>query len=583
MYLKQLELLGFKSFAKKTTLDFPRGVTVIIGPNGVGKSNLVDAVRWAMAEQSLKTLRGKKGEDLIFHGSSDRSTLSRARVSLTLAKVGDVVPLDLDEVVIERVLTKSGESDYFLNGKKVRLMDLETFLSASGVGSGSFRVLSQGMSDMLITLGPQEFREFIEDAAGVREFQDKRHRSLLKLRATAENLEKVSALLAELAPRLRFLKREVSKLNRKERVERSLRETAQKLFSVRYHRIIKKENEFAQKKKAILARIASVERSAPPRVNLTEIINEGEELARYPQRLPGKFVHFWGRVKSLLEKLDGSRADYYDKLSELEREHNELKIEEEKTKLQKAGLEHDLRSIGVITLVEVLAEPPALKLDEEKAENDLWRLKRQAESVGAIDEAILQEHKGVNERYEFLSSEQGDLKEALASLENLIKGLDREIKELFNHTLSRMSKSFASYFRLMFDGGKAALINTRSKDDEEGIEIEIEIPKKRVKNLSMLSGGERTLVSIALLFALVSIRRPPFLVLDEIDAALDETNTERFMRLLKEISRKTQFIIITHNRATMRGADAIYGVSMKGGASQLLSIKLAEREMSLTR
>jgi chromosome segregation protein len=151
-----------------------------------------------------------------------------------------------------------------------------------------------------------------------------------------------------------------------------------------------------------------------------------------------------------------------------------------------------------------------------------------------------------------------------------------------------MSHVFGGYFRLIFGGGKAALVQSRkggngNKEDEGGemgveenggVEIKLELPNKKIKSLHTLSGGERTLTSIALLFALASIRKPPVMVLDEIDAALDETNTQKFVRLIKELSRDTQFIIVTHNRETMRGADALYGVSMKDGISHLLSLKL---------
>jgi chromosome segregation protein len=180
-----------------------------------------------------------------------------------------------------------------------------------------------------------------------------------------------------------------------------------------------------------------------------------------------------------------------------------------------------------------------------------------------------------------------DLVEALGSLEKLVAELEAEIESRFRTTLSKMSEEFGSYFRLMFGGGSARLLLSRipslrggeeeEKDDtEEGISISVELPQKKIKNLSTLSGGERTLVSIALLFALVAVRRPPFLVLDEIDAALDETNSQRFIRLLKKLSSQAQFLIITHNRETMRGADALYGVSQKDGISHLLSISLTE-------
>ena len=177
----------------------------------------------------------------------------------------------------------------------------------------------------------------------------------------------------------------------------------------------------------------------------------------------------------------------------------------------------------------------------------------------------------MRERVEFLSRESNDINETLSSLEKLLKEIDQEIKGRFETTLKTMSASFQDYFRLVFNGGKAAL-----EKESDGIEIKVELPNKKIKGLGMLSGGERSLVSIALLFALVTVRKPPFLVLDEIDAALDEVNSQRFICLVRELAKDTQFVIITHNRETMRGADAIYGVSMKDGISQLLSIKLEE-------
>src|SRR3989344_5292464 len=134
MFLKSLELHGFKSFAKKTTLDFPRGITAIVGPNGSGKSNIVDAIRWALAERALANLRGKKGEDLIFHGGGARGGMARARVSLHFQETERSGPLDLSEVVIAREVVRTGENQYYLNERQVRLLDLEEYLSRSVIG-----------------------------------------------------------------------------------------------------------------------------------------------------------------------------------------------------------------------------------------------------------------------------------------------------------------------------------------------------------------------------------------------------------------------------------------------------------------
>ncbi|MBI2454004.1 MAG: AAA family ATPase [Parcubacteria group bacterium] len=718
MYLKKLELSGFKSFAKKTTLDFPKGVTVVVGPNGSGKSNVVDAIRWALAEQGFKNLRGKKGDDLIFFGSAGRNSLARASVAMhfDLDEKADT-DFGFSEAVIERAVDKSGDNSYVLNGRKVRLLDLEEFLAKSRVGDSSFRIISQGLSDKLLNLSPKEFKAFVEEAAGVKEYQDKKHQASLRLKNTRENLDKVSAILAELKPQLRILKKEKDKLEKKEEYNAELKTAASKFFGLRHHGLLAWENKISEKNKearqiikplakevenlrteifswdkksawdkelgvltAESRRLESEENkitqgiiSAEGKINLEED-REKQKLPVSAEYLKGKIgdivnklnIDFKGAdietlrhlmagavtalrdllkvmehglnpalggdtvplLKQGLEKLLTTRKEiqkkhhevalartnlekkfmeerrvslarertYREKESEFHRWEDTLRqveLEEEKLKLHQARFQQDLAAVGAVTLAEIMAfnEPTAVKASlalsvagqtETALEERVWKLKKQLEEVGSIDDKVVLEFEAVNERYNFLSKESNDLTQTLASLENLVKGLDKEVGVRYKATLAEMSHVFGGYFRLIFGGGRASLAaasNAVKSDneeigDEDGVEIKLELPGKKVKNLSTLSGGERTLTSIALLFSLASIRKPPVMVLDEIDAALDETNTAKFIRLVKELSRETQFIIITHNRETMRHADALYGVSMKDGISHLLSLKL---------
>jgi len=251
MQLKQLELAGFKSFAKKTTIDFTPGVTAVVGPNGSGKSNIVDAIRWVLAEQSFRNLRGKKGEDFIFHGSGTRNALPRAHVELTLTNIQNEAALDMEEVVLSREVKRNGDNIYKINSKTVRLMDVEEFLARSKVGSSTFRILSQGMSDLLLTLGPQELRSFIEEAAGLKEFQDKKERSVKKIASTRENVARAQALIAEIEPQLRFLKREVNKFSKREDIAKELKVVAGRLFGWRHAQLVKRENVATIEKKKL--------------------------------------------------------------------------------------------------------------------------------------------------------------------------------------------------------------------------------------------------------------------------------------------------------------------------------------------
>ncbi|MBW6432099.1 AAA family ATPase, partial [Patescibacteria group bacterium] len=218
--------------------------------------------------------------------------------------------------------------------------------------------------------------------------------------------------------------------------------------------------------------------------------------------------------------------------------------------------------------------------DEEIKRHEIDKLKNRLYSIGESDAEVETEYEEVNQRVEYLTGQIGDLEKAKEDLETLIKDLDLKIKKQFEISFESISKKFKHFFELLFDGGEAKLELLIQKDedggnDKLGIEITAVPPGKRVKSLSALSGGERTLTSLALLFAILSVNPAPFILLDEVDAALDESNTKRFIKIVHELSKATQFIFITHNRETMKEANIIYGVTMDDShASRLLSVKL---------
>ena len=203
MYLKKLELIGFKSFAQKTTLEFNRGVVSVVGPNGSGKSNIADAIRWALGEQSIKLLRGKRSEDVIFSGSSSKARLGMAEVSIHLDNEDRQMPVDYSEVVITRRVYRNGEGEYLLNNGPVRLQDIQLLLAKANFGQRSYSVIGQGMIDHILVASPAERKAFFDEAAGVRQFQIKREQAVSKLEQTEENLEQARMLLVEIEPHLR--------------------------------------------------------------------------------------------------------------------------------------------------------------------------------------------------------------------------------------------------------------------------------------------------------------------------------------------------------------------------------------------
>lgn len=243
-----------------------------------------------------------------------------------------------------------------------------------------------------------------------------------------------------------------------------------------------------------------------------------------------------------------------------------------------------------------LPEVPAF--DRDAARMNAERLRRKLEQIGTIDADAMAEQEEAKQRYEFLTAQVADLTQAKGSLEKAIEELDTIIHERFEKNLDGVSKKFCQYFQQLFDGGAARLIVLRkeikkgpaggSEEDQKqeedtgeaddaiaGIEIEATPPGKRFKSLSFLSGGEKALTAIALLCAILAQNPSPFVVLDEVDAALDESNANRFASIIKDLSAHTQFILITHNRVTIHIGQVLYGITMgEGGISHSLSLDI---------
>ena len=754
MYLKQVEIIGFKSFANKTVLEFKptesfgsgqdaTGITAIVGPNGSGKSNVSDAIKWAMGEQSMKTLRGKKSEDVIFAGSGTKTRLSSAQVRLFFDNSDKRIPLEYDEVIITRKLFRSGESEYLINGAKVRLLDIQDLLAKAGVGRESYCVINQGMSDSVLNATPVERRSVIEDAAGVKQYQIKKDRALKKLDSTIENIERTSALIREIEPHLKMLKRQAEKAQQGKEISIKLKEKQTSLYSYLWHTFQTEQEKFSQEKNIIGARMMNMQREVDklsdeltkeaPQVETDDkkqdlekkrsvlqqelneaerelIITEGrivvekEKLARqkvvemipvdlryvqksldnirknqeiliqrveaaenmeqlqdikefaraiqqelhdlYEQAGKGKvevrkdttkeqqeiqeridhmeakkrdcsvreekirkgIAEIDGAIREEIERSRKMREHFFEmersvrskqeELNRLKDQFNEAKIKLARIEVREEDLTAEIRE-------QLKREPKELDYDgiaveRETLEREISRLKVQMEQIGGIDPMILQEYQETNARFEFLTQESLDLQNAIGSLSQVIREMDQKIGEQFEKAFEQINKEFSEYFKIIFGGGKAELIKTRIKDQraknkeqdadaEEGTETEpeaegkkemgVEIyacpPGKKITNLSMLSGGERSLTSLALLFAIIAHNPPPFAILDEVEAALDEANSRRFSKILQELSAHTQFIAITHNRETMRQAALLYGVTMgDDGISKLLSVKL---------
>ncbi len=214
MYLKSLNLHGFKSFADKTVFEFATGVTGIVGPNGCGKSNVVDAIRWVLGETSAKALRGEEMADVIFNGTDKRKAVGMAEVTLTMADCEKSLNVDYNEVAITRRVFRDGRSEYRMNNTLCRLKDIHELFAGTGVGRAAYSIMAQGQIDMLLSSKPEDRRSVFEEAAGITKFKGQKREALRKLEYTEANLLRVADIVAEVKRQMGTLQRQATKARR---------------------------------------------------------------------------------------------------------------------------------------------------------------------------------------------------------------------------------------------------------------------------------------------------------------------------------------------------------------------------------
>ncbi len=699
-------------------------------------SNVAEAFRFVLGEQSMKSLRSKKGEDLIWGGSPSMPRMNRASVKVVFDNTKRLLDIDFVEVVIERVVHRDGQNEYLLNGTQVRLKDVIRLLAGANIGGSGYQIISQGEADRILNASPRERREMVEDALGLKLYQHKKVESERKLEETGVNIDKTKSLRRELAPHLTFLRQQVEKIEKAREMKAAL---AEKLndYLVREHAWISQEEARLKEEEHALASelkrlsesvsearsagrgrgdgaLAELERKLSEReLKLADARRESERISRELGRAEGALEantvtveaivpvphvrnfarelyasvaelervddisrvrsvlsDIRSRIKSFIEGLSGvapvtseeARQQVRMLTESLERvQKEEGALEEELEDLRKkiaqareegfaaerdlVGLEASVREVqGKLLAVQAARESVAAsrrRFEEEVRENvvlvgtgirsweettipagalledrsaqekrrrEIERLKIKIEESGTgSGDRIVQEFRQIKERDEFLAKELIDLEKSAASLKDIIAELDEIIDERFREGLKSINESLGNFFLKLFGGGHAKLsteqprlrqsfvprtvLDTADNEDAEeeeieeeeelytGLSISVSLPRKKIRGLEVLSGGERALTSIALIFSMSQVNPPPFLILDETDAALDEANSKRYADMIVELSKKSQLIVITHNRATMSAAGELYGVTMgQDGVSKILSVKLEEAE-----
>src|SRR6516164_8938705 len=235
--LKRLELVGFKSFADKTQIDFAPGITAIVGPNGSGKSNIIDAVRWTLGEQSAKSLRGGEMADVIFNGSASRRGFGVAEVTMTFDNVGRHLAADAAEVQITRRVYRSGEGEYLINHQPCRLKDIKDLFLGSGAGSNAYSIIEQGRVDVLLQASTRDRRVIFEEAAGISRFKARKIETLRKLERVDLNLQRLRDILDEVDKQLRSVKLQAAKAQRYQEYHERLKQLRVAVGLHDYHQL----------------------------------------------------------------------------------------------------------------------------------------------------------------------------------------------------------------------------------------------------------------------------------------------------------------------------------------------------------
>ena len=910
--LKRVEVLGFKSFADRTVLEFGRDVSALVGPNGCGKSNIVDAIRWALGEQAPRSLRAERMEDVIFDGAGSRRSMSVAEVTLVFSNEDGRLPIDSAEVGVKRRLYRSGESQYFVNNTQSRLRDVREVLADTGLATSGYASLEQGRIDRILSEKPEERREVFEEAAGILSYRTRAVEAERELKQAAANVAQVEnvrrevqrryetlRLQSQAAERYRSLRAQAFEVerdlellrlralrDRRQRIEKRLSRETQKrdevqneidaaATSARNHRAaverLEEERAASQERlyeiatamsgagseirlgrervdeleasmhsyhsrdQALAKRIRSLEAEVETaRAGLTEaerdaadaeskaaadrgdaaavgaqiaeaerrIADAAAQAASHEQRLDGlrdqlrkvtdeivteldqrlgqgmestpsaalgndvaeslaRLRHDLGRFAvsaaqmdpeerarrlgdlveaaeelmkgfaryrettgSLLDELISSegivthkraidrdmgetfwaiaelrkqseelrranreRAERQGQLRDavqesqvaaaraqeqaaalrrqlaaaqrqldeqrqiradlaseehqtaeairalasstsdrerekafLDREHDRLQKELGRASAQLAAHRREMDRIDQATqqrsarlrqaqetlervrveLAEVEAEDKAIRhtfaqthsqrLEEHEdrlesiqatpreLRDRLGRLRERIRGLGQVNLLAPEEFKEVAERYRFLTGQLEDLSQARADLERVTEEIQRESAERFGASFQAIADAFRDIFRRLFGGGRAEL-KLRSQDVlEAGVDILAQPPGRKLENVGLLSGGERSLTAVALMFAMYSVKPSPFCVLDELDAALDDENIGRFVGLLEEFAHDSQFLIVTHNKRTIAAAANLYGVTMEEpGVSKLVTLRMPER------
>ncbi|MBD3379497.1 MAG: chromosome segregation protein SMC [Candidatus Omnitrophica bacterium] len=456
MHLKSLELVGFKSFLNKTKIKFEPGVTAVVGPNGCGKSNVVDAIKWVLGEQSPKSMRSSAMQDVIFNGTDKQAPVNMAEVSITLSNEDRSLPVDYDEVTISRRLHRSGESEYLLNKTQVRLKDVKDILYGTGIGTSSYSVVEQGRMDMILSSKPEERRHIFEEASGITKYRAQKREAVLKLERTQDNLTRINDIIREISRQINSIERQARKAERYKARFEELKDIDVKLSYARYmglgtdddtmgeedHRLREKAlalQEKVEECSALLsanreefsaviedlqvsqAELSSMESEIDKNRHVAAVNGERiQELEKTVQRLDWEIEEATERKEEMSKRLDALKVRFSEVSSRCGRKEKDL-----------AGAEEDIRRIAEETdlhrhevqvnrnrTVDLASEQTRARNAMIKIEADIHNSQARQKRLEKEKRSLLSEKQRVEEEYGAISARASEIENELEDKKN---------------------------------------------------------------------------------------------------------------------------------------------------------------------
>ena len=734
MRLKSLKLAGFKSFVDPIQIEFPGIMCGIVGPNGCGKSNIIDAIKWVKGELSAKSLRSESLQDVIFNGSDNRKPVSHCSVELVFDNSENFLGgeyLKFEEVSVKREMGRDGQSTYFINNAVARRRDVQDLFLGTGLGSNSYAIIEQGIISSLVGAKPEELRSYVEEAAGITKYKERKRETESRIRRTAENIARLKDLEDEVKRSIRRLNAEANLTTKYKKLREQEQQFQKFLISAELKELEERKKASDKENKSIDTDIEAIDAKRISVISKRDVaktkLMEGLKILEDEQR---KFFETGAKIslveekdKSIKNKIDdlnlekdkiiknlsnlkdseksesdnktdvpkdyegdlklkvqnevsnlnikneevkkevgqslgnfwkdgykfglGQASESTETLSVLKKQFEErlVSIESEIIKItnenesEKSGLadllqtrkdlelkvidhraqqdksNEELRNLeGEISKLEtqkdtIIQDRNEKELNKRSIEievnekvdrlktfsevkdiegeviditQSLEKLQNKIMNLGPINFAAPETLEAEKKRKETLSEQINELETSLSKLDEAIKKIDKESNKTFHECLNSVNKFLEEMFPKLFGGGFSKL-NLLDDSEDSGLVLMARLPGKKNTKLSQLSGGEKALTALALVFSLFSINPAPFCLLDEVDAPLDDDNTLRFINLVSEMSAKVQFIFVTHNKISMEKSSHLLGVTMRDlGVSKVVSVDV-EQAMELAQ